>query len=359
MRICSFSIVKNESDIIEAFCRHNVKYVDRMYILDNMSSDATPAIIKELIKEGLPIRLMHDKSASFNQGGKTTRFYRKIERRRKFDVVFLIDSDEFIHYPTRDVLVGRPGDVFSIKRFRHVMPEVAEVLGVTSDKSGELPVRRMRLRMIKPENSKRVLFCGEPKTRRLRIGTGNHNVSIDYVRLSRTFLPGVCLHHYPIRSREQFIQKNVGGVIAQDLYSYKRKSVGTHWRRHYEFMMSKRFEFTDSEMISHIYKTANPASLAKKVVEDDLGFDFDLKYAHLIEGPSPLYAMLRSYERTVVSYWELKNEIAALKAGCLQNSGRQIDSAGSTQNDAERLVADEIAPMESVAEQGTYAAART
>jgi hypothetical protein len=35
MKIISLSMVKNEADIIEAFVRHNIVYLDHMDIIDN------------------------------------------------------------------------------------------------------------------------------------------------------------------------------------------------------------------------------------------------------------------------------------------------------------------------------------
>ena len=46
MRIASVSIVKDEADIIEAFVRHNLVFVDRMFIIDDRSSDNTSEILQ-------------------------------------------------------------------------------------------------------------------------------------------------------------------------------------------------------------------------------------------------------------------------------------------------------------------------
>jgi len=53
---------KNESDIIESYCRYNLTFCDGMIIYERQSSDNTNEIIRKLIAEGLPIqhRLMQN-----------------------------------------------------------------------------------------------------------------------------------------------------------------------------------------------------------------------------------------------------------------------------------------------------------
>ena len=41
MRLAGITIARNECDIVEAFVRHNEAVLDRLYILDNDSSDGT------------------------------------------------------------------------------------------------------------------------------------------------------------------------------------------------------------------------------------------------------------------------------------------------------------------------------
>jgi hypothetical protein len=55
-KIFTITNVKNESDIIESFCRYNLTYCDGMLIYENnRSTDNTREIIRQLINEGLPI----------------------------------------------------------------------------------------------------------------------------------------------------------------------------------------------------------------------------------------------------------------------------------------------------------------
>ena len=60
MRLAGIAIVRNECDIVEAFMRHNATILDRLYVIDNGSSDATPEILRRMTASGLPIKLGHD-----------------------------------------------------------------------------------------------------------------------------------------------------------------------------------------------------------------------------------------------------------------------------------------------------------
>ena len=52
MKIISFTMVNNESEIIESFIRYNYNFVDEMVIIDNGCTDSTIKIIRKLIGEG-------------------------------------------------------------------------------------------------------------------------------------------------------------------------------------------------------------------------------------------------------------------------------------------------------------------
>ena len=51
MRITSFTMVNNESEIIESFIRYNYNFVDEMVIIDNGCTDNTIQIVYHLIEE--------------------------------------------------------------------------------------------------------------------------------------------------------------------------------------------------------------------------------------------------------------------------------------------------------------------
>lgn len=70
MRLIGLSMVKNESDSIEAFIRHNLRFLDTLYLIENGSVDGTREILVELQREGLPIVLFDDPQFAWFQGKK-------------------------------------------------------------------------------------------------------------------------------------------------------------------------------------------------------------------------------------------------------------------------------------------------
>ncbi|MEB3323674.1 MAG: glycosyltransferase family 2 protein, partial [Synechococcaceae cyanobacterium] len=73
--LIGIATIKNEEDIIEAFLRHNLKFGDHLYILDNGSVDQTPQILREFSKQGWPLTIFYDPSFRHNQSTRLTRLY--------------------------------------------------------------------------------------------------------------------------------------------------------------------------------------------------------------------------------------------------------------------------------------------
>ena len=83
--------VKNESDIIESFCRYNLTYCDGMIIRDSGSSDNTKEIIQKLINENLPIYLVDKSNTRLMMIQKAIDEYGA-------GLVLPIDADEFLYH---------------------------------------------------------------------------------------------------------------------------------------------------------------------------------------------------------------------------------------------------------------------
>ena len=67
MKIVSFTMVNNESEIIESFIRYNYNFFDYMIIIDNGSTDSTVDIINNLIDDGFRIILYDESLEPYNQ----------------------------------------------------------------------------------------------------------------------------------------------------------------------------------------------------------------------------------------------------------------------------------------------------
>src|SRR4029078_9489449 len=96
MRLAGFVIVRNECDIVEAFVRHNTAVLDRLYIVDNQSSDATPENLRRLAESGLPIKLGSDENIRYYQAAMTTALIKTALQDEPWDCLFLLDGDDFL-----------------------------------------------------------------------------------------------------------------------------------------------------------------------------------------------------------------------------------------------------------------------
>jgi len=92
---------KNESDIIESYCRYNLTFCDGMIIYERQSSDNTNEIIRKLIAEGLPIYLYDDPDIvlePFAEGTVVTAMAYRAINEYGADLVIPLDTDEFLYH---------------------------------------------------------------------------------------------------------------------------------------------------------------------------------------------------------------------------------------------------------------------
>ena len=230
--IVGVSAVKNEADIIEANVRHNLRYLDRMIVLDHDSCDATPRILQSLVDEGLPLTIsrLGTPDPSFKQAQFTTALARGAFEKCAADYVMPFDADEFIRAPSRDALEAALNDTktdVTNMRWQTYVPSAHGERGH--------PLRSLRWRV---ETAKDPL-CKAILSRRVlerdwRIGRGNH-VVFEQVgdKLSWTAgeaLQGVTLAHLPLRSPEQLAAKVLVGWLARRLtYGPKAATTTNSW----------------------------------------------------------------------------------------------------------------------------------
>lgn len=96
MKIVSFTMVNNESEIIESFIRYNYNFVDEMVIIDNGCTDNTIKIIQKLIKEDYKITIFDESLEAYNQFRLDNKYLNKIINEFAPDIVLPLDADEFL-----------------------------------------------------------------------------------------------------------------------------------------------------------------------------------------------------------------------------------------------------------------------
>ena len=57
MKLHAVTMIRDEADVIEAFVRHTLCYVDELHVVLHQSLDSTETILDALKQEGLNIRV--------------------------------------------------------------------------------------------------------------------------------------------------------------------------------------------------------------------------------------------------------------------------------------------------------------
>src|SRR5690349_11051897 len=96
-------MVRNEADVIEAFVRHNLAFLDALVVVDHGSFDGTSDVLAKLRDEGLPLRVAHDADPAYRQAQTMTRLAREALGEGA-DFVFALDADEFLKLESRTAL---------------------------------------------------------------------------------------------------------------------------------------------------------------------------------------------------------------------------------------------------------------
>ena len=96
MKIVSFTMVNNESEIIESFIRYNANFVDEMVIIDNCCTDSTIPIVRRLIGEGYAVTVYDESLEAYNQFRLDNKYLDRIIRERQPDLILPLDADEFL-----------------------------------------------------------------------------------------------------------------------------------------------------------------------------------------------------------------------------------------------------------------------
>lgn len=96
MKIVSFTMVNNESEIIESFIRYNYNFLDEMYIIDNGCTDNTIKILRNLKNDGYKIVIYDESLEAYDQFRLDNKYLNKIIEESNPDLIIPLDADEFI-----------------------------------------------------------------------------------------------------------------------------------------------------------------------------------------------------------------------------------------------------------------------
>ncbi|VAX15656.1 hypothetical protein MNBD_NITROSPINAE04-40 [hydrothermal vent metagenome] len=235
MRIIGVSVIKNESDILETFVRHNLGYLDALVVLENKSSDKSRQILERLALEGLPLIILDDPEIAHKQSEKLTGLIKKVAGIYNPDWIIPLDADEFLNpnegETMESVLADLPEGSVGQMQWRTYVP-------TASDDSGEKDV----VKRIK--NRRAMEFCKYykviiPKSvfneKPFIVNDGSHAVRSgdESYRFDHYIVNALSLAHFPVRSSDQVLTKALVGWLALLCHS-DRAGSGWHWRNMYE-----------------------------------------------------------------------------------------------------------------------------
>jgi glycosyltransferase involved in cell wall biosynthesis len=212
MNLFGVTCVKNEGDIIEAFVRHNLCFLNRLIVLDHGSTDDTSAILRSLQLEGLALEVVRDDSLGKFQGEKMTGLMRQAAQAGA-DWVFLLDGDELIKTTSRDPLVFpmNSSGVLKIKWENYCAQKEDDLSQIN-------PVVRIQNRLAyepyhdgsfreRKDQMKLVVRKDIALNPEAYVLQGNHELSLAGVELEGSLLESCSLAHYSLRSPSQYASK--------------------------------------------------------------------------------------------------------------------------------------------------------
>ena len=262
-RIFTIARVKNESDIIESFCRYNLTYCDGMLINDNGSSDNTKIIIEKLIGEGLPIYYMNTNSKgemsqiSINEYGA--------------DLIVPLDADEFLYHTDginpRDVLESLRENVeYQIPWRTFVYEKEPDI------KLGFMPNNFTHYRNPLLECHNKVLISNFLiKEKRASFAPGAHYLIYqkehpDSISIENP--PKLVYAHFPLRSKKQLMNKTIPGWI----YKWKtpfplREGLGFQIGLIYDDLRENG-EISHENIVQHSIKYSVPECSLGKIMRE-------------------------------------------------------------------------------------------
>lgn len=210
MKIVSFTMVNNESEIIESFIRYNYNFVDEMVIIDNGCTDSTIKIVRNLISEGFRITVYDESLEAYNQYRLDNKYLNKIINEIKPDIILPLDADEFLTGDSnpRDILERLELDSIYYVTWRWY------VMTKDDDCSDPFIPKKMRYCLTRPAwnysdgtpVTKAIIPAAYYKSMGLTLSMGHHTVfGNDNVKITK--LDNVQFAHYRVISEQQLIYK--------------------------------------------------------------------------------------------------------------------------------------------------------
>lgn len=234
-RITMTLLVRDEQDILAQNIRfHGAMGVDSFIVMDNLSTDGTPALIEELARE-FTIDYLHQPEDTYDQQAWVTGMARRAAIEHGADWVINSDADEFWVPETGDLktlLSGLPAQTGTLTVRRHN----AVVTCHDADRSSAT-AHPCETAVFETESKTNL---GTPLLTKVlhraaatvEVEQGNHGVS-GVPGTEEEAGPRLRILHYPYRTLDRYKAKITAGGRAYAANTRMPKGVGATWRAHY------------------------------------------------------------------------------------------------------------------------------
>jgi hypothetical protein len=340
MKIASMTVIRHDGDIIEEFVRHVARFVDEIYIFNNVSLDTSLDVLRALQAEGFPVVIIDCDGIALGRDADFTDFVRDAWERTDADFLALLDADEFIVADSREALEA---ELALLPTGRHASLAWKTYVPTIDDPPAEprtLARIRYRLDQEQLDEEKVILsrsFADDPHAKTI---LGSHGVvGSQAIRLRAQ------LAHFPVRSIEQLQAKVLLGWTTFIALGYVGR--GAHqWERLYAELKRKPV-WSEEDFIAF-----GQSYLRPRDAEEPIG----LAYAPLPAVPRrylfpemPLLdvaiAVSRQLAQTLADVTEIHQRRAArLMSGHLvalasevQNLSHALESAARQRADLDRM----------------------
>ena len=228
MKLAGISIVRNECDIIETFVRHNLRFLDRLIVADNLSADSTRRILELLRDEGLHLDLESADQPDHPQEMVLNAMLARAAR-DGYDFIFPLDADEFIGAESRAALEA---GLATIPAGQYGLLPWYPYIATSADNPAERNVlKRITHKLAPTKPEAKVVVPGRMMLEKsLMLSVGNHHCLRDGRALMDCAVPpGVHINHFPLRSPEQARLKVAVGAFAVRARGWREPTEGWNW----------------------------------------------------------------------------------------------------------------------------------
>ena len=307
------SMVRNESDVIETFIRHNLTLLDELHIVDHNSSDNTREILTFLKQEGLPIHIYHYNELEFAPERVLNHMMQHIlNNDANIDYIFPLDADEFIYCPSREKLNAFltliPQNRVGMYIWRGYLPSSIEydpdfICHFTDQRKEEILTPKVIIPRAIAETCRltigsHYMINSDGKEIKSTVFIEPNNQQFYYwfiERFQAEFITtnDLWLGHYPIRSTAQQIKKVLEKSITMVMEKKGHKDIA--WENQLRDLLAKKMSISLEalRLIAYQYRstTKELTEIANKQALRSQ--KLDLKYKHLISNdPLPTIAKL-------------------------------------------------------------------